>query len=156
MHLRLILGLILAAAAATLTNLAYSQEHDAAASLPALSLRRPLHSLALLVGDRGWMRGFAMEAGGFLCYAAALALAPLALVQGVGAGGIGVLAYVSAKMGRRRMRGHESAGVVISVAGLAMLGVSLQRAGTTGGHGALAGILAWIGASAAAAAAVLA
>ena len=36
--------------------------------------------------------GFAMESGGFASYAAALALAPLALVQSIGAGGIGVLA----------------------------------------------------------------
>jgi hypothetical protein len=42
------------------------------------------------------MLGFAMESDGFASYAAALAFAPLAVVQSIGAGGIGVLAYVTA------------------------------------------------------------
>ena len=97
------IGLVLAVASTTLTNLAYSREHDAAASLPTLSMRRPLHSLHLLLSDRSWMLGFGMESGGFALYAAALALAPLAVVQSIGAGGIGVLAYVSAKVSGRRL-----------------------------------------------------
>ena len=71
------IGLGLAAASTTLTNLAYSREHDAAAALPTLSMRRPLHSLHLLLSDRSWMVGFGMESGGFALYAAALALATL-------------------------------------------------------------------------------
>ena len=71
--------MVLAAVSTTLTNVAYVREHDAAASLPALSLRRPVHSLHLLLTDRTWMLGFAMESSGFASYAAALALAPLAV-----------------------------------------------------------------------------
>src|SRR5437763_7371591 len=97
-----VVGLILALASTTLTNVAYLREHDAAAALPVLSMRRPLHSARLLLDDRSWMLGFAMETGGFLLYAAALALASLALVQSVAAGGIGVLAFVSARVARRR------------------------------------------------------
>src|SRR6202044_2836539 len=93
----------LAVISTTLTNVAYLREHDAAASLPALSLRRPLHSLQLLLTDRSWVLGFAMESGGFASYAAALALAPLAVVRSIGAGGIGVLAYVTARVSRRRL-----------------------------------------------------
>src|SRR6201985_2738154 len=89
----------LALCSTTLTSLAYLREHDAAASMPALSMRRPLHSLHLLLEDRGWLLGFAMESSGFLLYAAALALAPLALVQSIVAGGIGLLAYFSTRLG---------------------------------------------------------
>jgi hypothetical protein len=155
-HLDLAIGLVLAAVSATLTNIAYLREHDAAASLPALSLRRPLQSLRLLLGDRTWMLGFAMESGGFASYAAALALAPLAIVQSVGAGGIGVLAYVSSRIGGQRLTRGQSAGVVISVLGLALLGVSLAQHSGGGGRGSIAGILAWLGATAALAALVLA
>src|SRR5437763_6232075 len=81
------IGLALAVASTTLTNLAYSREHDAAAALPTLSMRRPLHSLHVLLTDRSWMLGFGLESGGFALYAAALALAPLAVVQSIGAGG---------------------------------------------------------------------
>src|SRR5881227_4443969 len=100
-------ALVLALLSAALTNLAYLREHDAAAALPVLSMRRPLHSAQLLLEDRSWMLGFAMESGGFLLYAAALALASLALVQTIGAGGIGVLAYLSARLSGRHLGRRE-------------------------------------------------
>jgi hypothetical protein len=128
-------ALALAAASATLTNLAYQREHDAAAALPVLSMRRPLHSLHLLRSDRSWMLGFAMETAGFLLYAAALALAALALVQSIEAGGIGVLAYVSARMGGRHLSRRELIGALVSVFGLAALAVSLAGASGTGPAG---------------------
>jgi hypothetical protein len=143
------LGLVLAAISTTLTNLAYSREHDAAAALPALSLRRPLHSLQLLLEDRSWLLGFGMETGGFIAYAAALTLAPLAVVQSIGAGGIGVLAYASAKFKGRSLGGRQSSGVVISALGLLLLGVSLVKSSGGGGRGSTAGILAWLGGTAA-------
>ncbi len=155
MHLGVAIGLILAAVSATLTNIAYLREHDAAASLPALSLRRPVHSLHLLLSDRSWMLGFAMESGGFASYAAALALAPLAVVQSVGAGGIGVLAYVSSRISRRRLAGRQTAGVAISVLGLSLLGVSLAQHSGGGGRGSIVAVVCWIGATAALAALVL-
>ena len=71
-----------------LINLAYLREHDAAAALPMLSLRRPLQSARALLTDRSWLVGFAMESTGFALYVAALALASLALVQSVSAGGM--------------------------------------------------------------------
>src|SRR5256885_14930365 len=100
MSLHTVVGLILALASTTLTNIAYLREHDAAAALPVLSMRRPLHSARLLLQDRSWMLGFAMETGGFLLYAAALALASLALVQSIGAGGDGVVGFPSGGVGR--------------------------------------------------------
>jgi hypothetical protein len=151
-----LLGLIFAAIATTLTNIAYSRQHAAAASLPALSLRRPLQSVRLLLTDRSWLRGFAMESGGFAAYAAALTLAPLAVVQSIGAGGIGVLGYASAKVSGRRLGRRQSSGVALSVVGLLLLGVSLARNSGGGGRGSTAGILAWLGGSAALAVLVLA
>ena len=115
------LAISLAAVSTTLTNLAYLREHDAAAALPVLSMRRPLHSVSLLLGSREWLIGFMMETGGFLFYAAALALGSLALVQSIGAGGIGVLALVSARASGRRLRPRERAGVSLSIVGLLAL-----------------------------------
>jgi hypothetical protein len=143
------LGLVLAGISTTLTNLAYSREDAAVDALPALSLHRPIQSIQLLLTDRSWTLGFAMEAGGFASYAAALALAPLAVVQSIGAGGIGVLAYASAKMHRRRLAPRQASGVAISVLGLVLLGVSLARSSNGGGEGSIAAILAWLGGSAA-------
>ena len=139
----------LAAASTTLTNLAYQREHDAAASLPVLSMRRPLHSLHLLLTSRGWVIGFAMETSGFLLYAAALSLASLALVQSIAAGGIGVLAFVGERVSGRRLKPRQMAGVVLSVVGLAALGVTLAKSSGEGGQGSLAAILLWLGGTAA-------
>jgi hypothetical protein len=149
MSLRTVIALVLALAATTLTNIAYLREHDAAAALPALSMRHPVQSLRLLLNDRRWMLGFALETSGFLLYAAALALASLALVQTIGAGGIGVLAYLSARLSHRPLGKRELCGVVLAVIGLVALGVSLAGGSGEGGNGSTAAILLWIGASAA-------
>jgi hypothetical protein len=148
-------GLALALASTTLTNLAYLREHDAAAALPTLSIRRPLHAVALLLDSPRWLSGFALEAGGFALYAAALALAPLSLVQSVAAGGIGVLAFVGAHRARRSLSRRELCGVLIAVLGLVALGGSLAE-GHSGGHtGSAGGIALWLGAVAVAAVLVL-
>ena len=148
-------AIVLAALSTTITSLAYLREHEAAAALPVLSMRRPLHSIRLLLGDRSWLLGFVMESSGFLLSAAALALAPLSLVQSINAGGIGVLAYVSARMARRELGRRELAGVIFSVLGLLALAVSLVGGSGAGGHGSTALILVWLGASAAAAILIL-
>jgi hypothetical protein len=149
------LALVFSLASTLVLNLAYLREHGAAAALPQLSLRRPLASLRLLFADRVWLSGFAMETAGFGLYVAALALAPLALVQSVGAGGIGLLAFASARLERRRMTRREAGGAAIAVAGLACLGVSLSGGVGGGGQGgAIAPILIWLAGSVAAAAAV--
>ena len=101
------------------------------------------------------MLGFGMESGGFALYAAALALAPLAVVQSIGAGGIGVLAYLSARVSGRRLGAAGLSGVSLSIVGLLALAISLGKGNGAGGEGTTAGILAWIGGTALVALAVL-
>src|SRR5689334_6338498 len=150
------IALFLALASTALTNIAYLREHDAAAALPALSMRRPLHSAHALLTDRSWLLGFALESAGFALYVVALALAPLALVQSIAAGGIGILALASARLSRRRLGRHELAGVLVSMVGLLALAVSLAGGTGEGNGGSTAAILLWLGATAAAAVVALA
>ena len=117
-------------------------------SFPVLCMRRPVHSARLQLEDRSWMLGFAMESSSLLLYAAALALAPLALVQTIAAGGIGVLAFASARLARRRLSIYELVGVLISVFGLVALGLSLAAGGGKDGRGSTTSILLWLGATA--------
>jgi hypothetical protein len=144
---KVVLGLLLALVSTTLTNLAYLREHDAAAALPVLSMRRPVHSARLLLEDRSWLGGFAMETAGFLLYATALALASLALVQSIQAGGIGVLAFASARMAHRRLSRRTLAGVLASVLGLVFLAASLAGGSGSGSRGSTTAILLWLGVS---------
>jgi hypothetical protein len=76
-------------------------------------------------------------------------------VQSIAAGGIGVLAYVSARVSGRRLGRRELSGVLLSVLGLVALGVSLASSSGGGGHGSTPAILLWLGASAALALLVL-
>jgi hypothetical protein len=145
----------LAAVSTTATSVAYLREHDAATKLPPLSIRRPLQSVRLLLSDRRWVVGFALESVGFMLYAAALGLASLALVQSISAGGIGVLAYVTARVTGRRLGRRELAGVTLSILGLLTLAVSLAGGAEAGGEGELSWILVWLGASGGAALLVL-
>ncbi len=149
-------AILLAVAWTTLTNIAYQRQHDAAAALPSLSMRRPIESLRRLIGDRTWILGFALETGGFAFYACAVGLGSLALVQTIGAGGIGVLAWLSARVSGRRLSRRHLIGVNISVLGLAALGISLAHGAGAGARGRTAAILAWMAACALAAVIVLA
>jgi hypothetical protein len=148
-------ALVLALGSTALVNVAYLREHAAVSALPALSLRRPLASLRLLLSDRPWLVGFAMETGGFALYVAALALAPLALVQTVGAGGIGLLALGSARMSARTLSAREGRGAVISVLGLLFLALSLIGGGTRSAAGSAVAIIAWLAGTAGLAALVV-
>jgi hypothetical protein len=152
---RIALAFAFALGSTVAVNLAYLRQHDATSELPRLSPRRPLALLRALLSDRRWVRGFALETGGFALYVAALALAPLALVQSVGAAGIGLLAIASARLAHRAMTRREARGAAISVAGLACLGVSLAAGVGGGTNGATVPILVWLAGSTAAAAAVL-
>lgn len=151
MHVGTIIGLVLALVSTTLTSLSYVREHDAAAGLPALSMRRPMHSAMLLLHSRAWVRAFVMESGGFGLYVVALALAPLALVQSVVAGGVGILAVATARFARRRLTHGELTGASLAVIGLALLAISLGGGDARDSNGALGPIVLWLTITAAAA-----
>ena len=149
------LGLALSFVSALAVNWAYSREHDAANELPPLSARHPVTSIRSLAGDRAWLVGFAAETGGWLVYVAALRLAPLALVQTVGAAGIAVLALIETRGRLRLLRLRERLGVAFAVAGLVCVSLSLSVGHEQIDHAPRPGAAAlWLGACAGAAALV--
>jgi drug/metabolite transporter (DMT)-like permease len=148
----LTIAILLTFVSAVAINWAWIREHDAASALPPLSVRRPRESLKILLTNRHWVGGFAAEVGGFLCYVGALALAPLALVQSLSAGGIGILAFLSSRMAGVKLARRELLGVAVAATGLAFLGISLAGATGQGDEGVWGGIIVWVGASAALAA----
>jgi hypothetical protein len=143
-----VLGLVLAVASAVAIGGGYALQHATASVLPPLSVRRPLHSLALLFRSGRWSAGFFLGIGGWAMYVGALRIAPLSLVQAASAGGIAVLALGG------RLRRSERLGVCFALAGLVLLALSLGAHQPTG-QGAVAPVAAWLGVSAAAAALLL-
>ena len=135
--MQIALALAITVVSACCLDLGYLLQHNVAAKVPALSLRRPVASLRSLLGNRFWLVGIGVEAVGWLLYVAALALAPLSLVQATAAGGIGILAIMVSRFTRVPLTTKERIGAGVSVAGLALLGVSLlgdHRAGAAAGY----------------------
>jgi hypothetical protein len=143
-------GLFLAIASTVAINGGYAWQHDAASMLPPLTLRRPIRSLLSLFRNGRWFAGFAAGIGGWVLYVVALRIAPLSLVQAAAAGGIAVLA-----VGGGRLLTHERLGVVLALAGLALLGLSLGSH-TVSSHGSPLAVALWLGGSVVAAAVVAA
>jgi drug/metabolite transporter (DMT)-like permease len=141
------LALLLALASAAALNWSYLVQHGEAASMPPLSVRRPLRSLRLLFSNVRWLVGFLTGIGGWVLYVAALALAPLSLVQAVSAGGIGLLALFVWRLTGVKLRRREWIGVAVAVGGLALLAGSLGGGHTHGVHGAWVGIAVWLACS---------
>jgi hypothetical protein len=147
------LALTLVSAAAI--NGGYLIEHGAASELRPLSARRPLRSVRLLVASRRWLYGFLLETGGFVLYVLALALAPLALVQSVAAGGIAILALLVARVSGTPLTGRERVGVAVAIAGLVLLAISLAGGSTEGVAGTWYAIGLWLAVSVGAAVAAV-
>ena len=153
--MQLALALAITIVSACCLNVGYLLEHSVASTAPRLSLRHPVTSVLSLVGNRRWLAGFGAEAGGWVLYVVALALAPLSLVQAAAAGGIGILAIMASRFTHVRLRTQERIGAAVSVVGLALLGLSLlgtHRDGTAAGY---RGVAVWLVASAVAAAACI-
>ena len=118
-------GLLASLASAFALNWGFFAQHGAASNLPLLRVRRPLHSLRLLFTSRRWLLGFWVGIGGWALYVAALALAPLSLVQATSAGGIGILALLVHFRSDDRLTRVEWLAVGLAVVGLVLLGTSL-------------------------------
>jgi len=141
-------ALLLALASAAALNWSYLVQHGEAAAMPPLTVRRPVRSLRVLFSNVRWVVGFFTGIGGWVLYVAALALAPLSLVQAVAAGGIGLLALFVWRLTGVELARREWLGVGIAVGGLALLALSLGGGHAAGGRGSSVAIVSWIAGSA--------
>jgi hypothetical protein len=138
------IGLTLALVSALAVNWAYAKEHDAAAAMPRFSPREPVRFVKTLLRDRDWRIAFGAETAGWIVYVAALRLAPLSLVQAVCAGGIAVLAFLSAGGHPSRLSRREQVAVVVAFVGLVLLALSLVNSSQADLPPDPPGVLLWI------------
>src|SRR6476620_9958078 len=107
-------ALLITLISACLLNVGYLLQHSVASQARPLSLRHPVASVRSLLGNRRWLLGIATEAAGWLLYVAALALAPLSLVQATAAGGIGILAVLVSRVTHVPLTERERIGALLS------------------------------------------
>ena len=145
--MQIALALVLTIVSACALDLGYLLQHDVAARLPPLSLRRPVASVRSLFAEPRWLIGSGIQVGGFGLYVVALALAPLSLVQAAAAGGIGILAIMVSRITHVALTRREKVGAAISVLGLALLGISLLSSHGEGSGATAVWVAIWLGAS---------
>jgi hypothetical protein len=118
------LGILLALACALTTNVALLCRHRGAVAAPAVSLRRPLWSAAALFRSRWWTIGFAIAAGAWALHVAALAMAPLSIVETTISGALVLLAWIAERWFGIRVGLREWLGLGLCATGLALLAVT--------------------------------
>jgi hypothetical protein len=124
-------GLALALASALAVDVGFLIQQGAVAGASPLSLRRPASWVRALLGSRRWLAGFVLGLGGWALYFAALALAPLSLVQTAAASAIGLLVLLTAIAAQTVPVRRERVGALLATVGLMALAVSAARSGAT-------------------------
>jgi drug/metabolite transporter (DMT)-like permease len=141
------LALVLTLVSAFAQNLGYLFQYDVSSQAPPLSLRRPIASVRSLLSQKRWIIGSGVQIAGFALYVVALDLAPLSLVQATAAGGIGLLAVMSARLRHVPLTRREQIGAAVSVVGLALLGLSLISTHGEGTGATYGWVGVWLAAS---------
>jgi drug/metabolite transporter (DMT)-like permease len=125
------LGILLALACALATNVGFLYKHRGACAAPAVDMRRPLWTARCLFGSKLFAIGMAIATGAWVFHVAAMAFAPLSLVQSVLAGGVVLLAVMAERLFGLRIGRRQWIGLGLTAVGLILLGVTLPAA-----HGA--------------------
>jgi len=124
------LGIGLALACAAVTQLAFLCKHRGAGSVPLVEIKHPLRSARALLGSRWFAIGMGIAAVAWVLHVAALALAPLSVVQVSLATGVVMLAVLGDRLFGCKVGPREWAGVFLTTAGLVLLVLTLPRAAT--------------------------
>src|SRR5688572_9289642 len=137
------LGILLALACAVATQLGFLYKHQGANAAPTVDIRRPLRTVRSLFASKWFAIGMAVAAGAWIFHVAALAFAPLSVVQAVLSTGVVVLAVLAERIFGFKVGRKQWIGVGMTAAGLVLLVVTLP--GTEGAHSAysLAGMVSF-------------
>jgi len=140
------IGLLLALACAFATNLAFLWKHRGAVAAPEIHMSHPLESAAGLFRSKWWTIGFLVALVAWTLHVAALALAPISLVQAVISGGLVFLAVLADRFFGFQLGRREWIGVALTALGLAFLGLTVEQ-GSTGSHSSysISGMVAFEG-----------
>jgi drug/metabolite transporter (DMT)-like permease len=123
------LGLLLALATAFASIVGFLYKHRGAVESPAIEWRRPVRTSLALFRSRWYVLGIVVATASWGLHVAALALAPISLVQSVIAGGLVLLTVVADRLFGFNVTRREWIGVALTAAGLAFLAATLDGAG---------------------------
>lgn len=120
------LGLLLALVTAFMSILGFLLKERGAVRAPAVELRRPVASTVALFRSPIYTVGCVVATTSWGFHVAALALAPISLVQSVIAGGLVLVTVLADRVFGHQVSRREWIGVGLTAAGLAFLAATLE------------------------------
>jgi len=144
-HVTFELGILLALACAVATQLGFLYKHKGANAAPAVDIRHPLRTVKDLFSSKWFAIGMAVATGAWFFHVAALAFAPLSVVQAVLSTGVVILAVMAERIFGFEVGARQWVGVAMTALGLLLLVITLPA--QSGAHSAysLAGMLSFEG-----------
>ena len=121
------LGILLALLCAFTTNLGFLLKHRGACAAPDVSMRHPLKSAVGLFKSKWFAIGMLVALIAWIFHVAALAMAPLSLVQAVISGGLVFLTVLADRFFGCTVGPRQWAGVGLTALGLCLLAVTLPH-----------------------------
>src|SRR5919198_3504818 len=137
------LGILLALACAVATQLGFLYKHKGANAAPRVCMRHPLRTVRELFSSKWFAIGMAVATGAWFFHVAALAFAPLSVVQAVLSTGVVILAVLADRLFGFEVGPRQWIGVAMTALGLLLLVITLPA--STGAHSAysLAGMISF-------------
>jgi drug/metabolite transporter (DMT)-like permease len=132
--LTLNLGILLAFACAIATQLGFLYKHKGANAAPKVDMRHPLRTVRQLFSSRWFAIGMAVATGAWGFHVAAMAFAPLSVVQAVLSTGVVILAVLAERLFGFEVGRRQWLGVAMTALGLLLLVITLPA--KTGAHSA--------------------
>jgi drug/metabolite transporter (DMT)-like permease len=126
------LGILLAVLCALVTNLAFFFKQRGAKLAPAVQAAHPVHSARKLFGTPWFAIGMGVAVAAWLLHVAAMALAPLSIVQVVLAGGVVLVGVMADRMFGFTVNRRQWIGLALTAVGLAAF--ALTAPATHGAH----------------------
>jgi len=123
------LGIFLALFCAFATNLGFLWKHRGAREAPPVDIRHPWRSAKGLFCSKWFAIGWLVAVGAWIFHVAAMAMAPLSVVQPVIAGGLVFLAILAERWFGLELGRRQWIGVGCTAVGLALLAITLPISG---------------------------
>jgi drug/metabolite transporter (DMT)-like permease len=141
--LTLQLGILLSLFCALATNVGFLLKHRGACAAPDVSLKHPITSAVGLFRSKWFTIGMLVALVAWTFHVAALALAPLSLVQAIIAGGLVFLTVLAERWFGFTVGTRQWAGVGLTALGLVLLAITLPHNGGAHAGYSMAGMIAF-------------
>src|SRR5918997_6753977 len=123
----LYLGIFLALLCAVASNLAFFFKHRGACEACAVDNKHPFRTAKSLYSSKWFTLGMVIGGAAWAVHVAAIALAPLSVVQAVLAGGVALLAVMAERIFGLEVGPRQWWGLALTACGLILLGVTLPH-----------------------------